>query len=188
MHAQPGDRLVVGSPVTGVTRQDGGIVGLHHDDGTPPYGVRWSDTNEITLVFPGPAARVQHMSGEAPAKGPPAGAPAAAPVVPDGPTALPADHDVADDDVFFRTAPGSATAGAVGSDAAFEVDQVDEATNRGWSVLAVGRAGPVGDPEMMLRRLQERAHSEPWAGGARPPWARVALTRLAGRRITPADR
>lgn len=184
MHAQPGDRLVVENPVTGVTRRDGEIGRLHHDDG-PPYEVRWWDANEIALVFPGPDARVRPVLGrEAPAKGPPAGAPAAAPVVP---AARPVDYDASDDDVFFRTAPGPTTAGAVGSDAAFEVDHVDEATSRGRSVLEVGRADAVGAPEM-LRRLQERPHSEPWAGGARPLWARVALTRLTGRRITPADR
>ncbi|WP_189704939.1 DUF1918 domain-containing protein [Streptomyces anandii] len=185
MHAQPGDRLVVESPAAGVTRRDGEIGGLHHDDGTPPYDVRRSDTNEITLVLPVPDARVRHGLGrEAPAKGPPAGAPAAAP---DGSTALPVNYDVADDDVFFRTAPGSATARAVGSGVAFEVDHVDEAVSRGWSVLAVDRADAVGGPGM-LRRLQERAHCEPWAGGARPLWVRVALTPLTGRRTTPADR
>ncbi|MEV8064814.1 DUF1918 domain-containing protein [Streptomyces sp. NPDC085995] len=66
MHAQLGDRLVVESPVTGVTRRDGEIVGLHHDDGTPPYDVRWSDTGEITLVFPGPDAHVHPVGHEEP--------------------------------------------------------------------------------------------------------------------------
>ncbi|GAA0913811.1 pyridoxamine 5'-phosphate oxidase family protein [Streptomyces thermoalcalitolerans] len=64
MRAQLGDRLVVESPATGDTRRDGEIVGLHHDDGTPPYDVRWSDTGEVTLVFPGPDARVQHRRRE----------------------------------------------------------------------------------------------------------------------------
>lgn len=60
MHARPGDRLVVESPVTGTSRRDGEIVALHHADGTPPYDVRWSDTGEITLVFPGPDAHIRH--------------------------------------------------------------------------------------------------------------------------------
>lgn len=294
MHAQLGDRLVVESPATGVTRRDGEIVGLHHDDGTPPYDVRWSDTDEVTLVFPGPDAHVQHLvREEAPTQGPAAAAPAAPAVAqpgdfgrrlaaarrrqglsleetagrarmspdylayleqrpsepgmatvlrladalgttlvelrggdqelppgqgqallhprltdlsqdecrtllsthgvgriafttPDGPVALPVNYDVMDDAVFFRTAPGSAPAGAVGNDVAFEVDHIDETMSRGWSVLAVGHADAVGDPEV-LRRLQERAHSQPWAGGPRPLWVRVPLTRLTGRRITAAD-
>ncbi|MET8455623.1 pyridoxamine 5'-phosphate oxidase family protein [Streptomyces parvulus] len=60
MYAHVGDRLVVESPSTGVVRRDGKIVGLHHDDGTPPYDVRWSDTGDVTLVFPGPDAHVDH--------------------------------------------------------------------------------------------------------------------------------
>ncbi|MGW5129089.1 pyridoxamine 5'-phosphate oxidase family protein [Streptomyces sp. NPDC004069] len=64
MHAELGDRLVVESPVTGDIRRDGEIVGLHHEDGTPPYDVRWSDTGEVTLVFPGPDTHVRHPGAE----------------------------------------------------------------------------------------------------------------------------
>ncbi|MFV5996488.1 DUF1918 domain-containing protein [Streptomyces sp. NPDC056231] len=61
MRAHPGDRLVIESPTTGATRRDGEIVGLHHADGTPPYDVHWSDTDEVTLVFPGPDAHIRHV-------------------------------------------------------------------------------------------------------------------------------
>ncbi|MFP8963343.1 DUF1918 domain-containing protein [Streptomyces nanhaiensis] len=61
MHAELGDELIIESPATGVARRDGEIVGLHHDDGTPPYDVRWSDTGRVTLVFPGPDAHVRHL-------------------------------------------------------------------------------------------------------------------------------
>ncbi|GHE55928.1 DUF1918 domain-containing protein [Streptomyces capitiformicae] len=61
MRAHLGDQLVVESTTSGATRRDGEIVGLHHEDGTPPYDVRWSDTNEVTLVFPGPDAHVNHL-------------------------------------------------------------------------------------------------------------------------------
>ena len=61
MRAQLGDQLVVESPATGATRRDGEIVGLHHEDGTPPYDVRWSDTDEVTIVFPGPDAHIRHV-------------------------------------------------------------------------------------------------------------------------------
>jgi len=69
MRAQLGDVLVVESPTTGVTKRDGEIVGLHHQDGTPPYDVRWSDTDHVTLVFPGPDAHVRHVHA-VPAGGP----------------------------------------------------------------------------------------------------------------------
>ncbi len=294
MHAQPGDRLVVESPVPGVTRRDGEIVGLHHDDGTPPYDVRWSDTGRISLVFPGPDAHVQHLGQEGtPAGGPgpvePAPAPAGRPgdfgrraaaarrrqglsleeaagrarmspqylacleqrpsepgiatvlrladaldttfaalrggdqelppgqgqallhprltdlsqdecgallsthgvgriawTTPEGPAAFPVNYEVMEGAVFFRTAPGSAPATAVGNEVAFEVDHVDEAMSRGWSVLAVGRAEAVEDPEA-VGRLEERAHTRPWAGGPRTLWVKVLPARLTGRRITPGD-
>ena len=64
MRAHIGDVLVVESPTTGTTRRDGEIVGLRHEDGTPPYEVRWSDTDEVTLVFPGPDAHVRHVEGD----------------------------------------------------------------------------------------------------------------------------
>ncbi|MCD9876349.1 pyridoxamine 5'-phosphate oxidase family protein [Streptomyces guryensis] len=64
MRAQLGDQLVIESPSTGATRRDGEIVGLHHEDGTPPYDVRWSDTDDVTLVFPGPDAHIRHIEHE----------------------------------------------------------------------------------------------------------------------------
>ncbi|MEV7124566.1 pyridoxamine 5'-phosphate oxidase family protein [Streptomyces sp. NPDC093260] len=310
MHAQLGDRLVVESPVTGVTRRDGEIVGLHHDDGTPPYDVRWSDTGEITLVFPGadahvhpvghgeqaaraePVTRGQEPSAPAPApEGTASGAGARAgrpgdigrrltaarerqgfsvaeaaararmspqylayleehPSDPspatllrladalgttldalrgggqdlppgqghallrplltdlgedesrellsthgvgrvglttaDGPAVVPVNYDVIDGDVVFRTATDAAPAAAVGTETAFEVDHVDDALSRGWSVLVVGPAEAVTDPEQ-VRRLEERAHSAPWAGGRRTLWVRIRPARVTGRRITPAE-
>ncbi|MGW7793909.1 DUF1918 domain-containing protein, partial [Streptomyces tricolor] len=66
MRAHLGDQLVIASPATSVPRRDGEIVGLHHEDGTPPYDVRWSDTDEVTLVFPGPDAHIRHLEHEHP--------------------------------------------------------------------------------------------------------------------------
>ncbi|MYU16126.1 DUF1918 domain-containing protein [Streptomyces sp. SID8361] len=62
MRAHVGDQLIVESPTTGATKRDGEIVGLHHDDGTPPYDVRWSDTEQVTLVFPGPDAHIHPIA------------------------------------------------------------------------------------------------------------------------------
>ncbi|MFF6772892.1 DUF1918 domain-containing protein [Streptomyces sp. NPDC012637] len=59
--ARVGDRLIVGGSTVGDGGRDGEIIALHHADGTPPFDVRWSDTGRITLVFPGPDARVQHF-------------------------------------------------------------------------------------------------------------------------------
>ena len=310
MRAHLGDQIVVESPATGATRRDGEIVGLHHEDGTPPYDVHWSDTDEVTLVFPGADAHIHHLepgSGESPGLGSPprtdqarqqtgagSGTPppdrashpgdigrrvaaerrrqgltraetarrakmapqylayleersadpslatlirlAAAlgtsvaalrgggidlppgqgqalldPQLRDlspeecrarlsthglgrvavstagGPAVVPVNYEVVDDAIVFRTAPDSAPAAAVGTDVAFEVDHVDEAMSQGWSVLAVGPARAVTEPDA-VRRLADRAHSKPWAGGARELWVSIRPTQLTGRRISPPDR
>ncbi|EDX21506.1 hypothetical protein SSAG_01297 [Streptomyces sp. Mg1] len=60
-HARVGDEIVVGGPTVGKAGRDGEVVGLHHDDGTPPYDVRWSDTGRTTLFYPGPDAHIRHL-------------------------------------------------------------------------------------------------------------------------------
>ncbi|WP_406369487.1 pyridoxamine 5'-phosphate oxidase family protein [Streptomyces sp. NBC_00647] len=60
MRAHLGDQLVI-ERTRDAAKRDGEIVGLHHKDGTPPYDVRWSDTDEVTLVFPGPDAHIRHL-------------------------------------------------------------------------------------------------------------------------------
>ncbi|MGX1372666.1 nitroimidazol reductase NimA-like FMN-containing flavoprotein (pyridoxamine 5'-phosphate oxidase superfamily) [Streptomyces canus] len=303
MRAHLGDQLVIESTKSDATRRDGEIVGLHHADGTPPYDVRWSDTDEVTLVFPGPDAHVRHLEegqpGTAHAPATPdtaapdtggAGSAAADPgdigrrvaaerrrqgldreetarrarmapgylayleehpadpstaaligladalgttaaalrgggadlppgqghallhprlrdlgpdecrallsthgvgrvavSAPDGrPAIVPVNYEVVDDAIVFRTAPDSLPAAAVATEVAFEVDHVDEALSQGWSVLAVGPASAVTEPEA-VRGLEERAHSTPWAGGERETWVSIRPTSLTGRRITTAD-
>jgi nitroimidazol reductase NimA-like FMN-containing flavoprotein (pyridoxamine 5'-phosphate oxidase superfamily) len=102
------------------------------------------------------------------------------------PAVVPVNYDVVDDAIVFRTSPGSVTAAAAGTEVAFEVDHVDDALSQGWSVLAVGPAIPVTDPEV-TGRLTRDAHTEPWAGGERMMWVSIRPTSLTGRRITVAD-
>ncbi|MFC9929998.1 pyridoxamine 5'-phosphate oxidase family protein [Streptomyces sp. NPDC127190] len=306
MRAHLGDQLVIESPATGGARRDGEIVGLHHDDGTPPYDVRWSDTHDVTLVFPGPDAHIRHLedvqqpteaggaattADEAAAAStayrPPGTAhagdigrrvaverrrrglsreetagrarmspyylayleerpadPTLATLIrladalgtsvaelrgggtglPPGqgrallhprlrdlspqecrsllsthgvgrvavstsdgrPVVVPVNYEVVDDAIVFRTAPDSVAALAAEREVAFEVDHVDDALSQGWSVLAVGPARVVTDPEA-VRGLARHAHTTPWAGGEREMWVSIEPTDLTGRRITPAD-
>lgn len=301
MRAHLGDQLVIERTTTGAAKRDGEIVGLHHEDGTPPYDVRWSDTDEVTLVFPGPDAHIHHLehgqpgsihasSGPRTAEGNvmPPRAPGPGDIgrrvaverrrqnlsreetarragmasgyldyleeqpadpstatlirladalgttvttlrgggmdVPPGqgqallhpqlrdigpeecrsllsthgvgrvavsasdgrPAVVPVNYDVIDDAIVFRTAPNLTPAAAVGTEVAFEVDHMDEALSQGWSVLVVGPASVVTDPDT-VRRLTEHAHTTPWPGGAREMWVSIRPAHLTGRRITPAD-
>lgn len=61
MQASVGDRLIVHSGRVGGPDRDAEILEVRHDDGTPPYVVRWEDTGRESLVFPGPDATVQHF-------------------------------------------------------------------------------------------------------------------------------
>ncbi|MDR7382253.1 dsRBD fold-containing protein [Promicromonospora iranensis] len=54
MKAAVGDRIVTASGVVGGAVRDGVVTECPHDDGSPPYRVKWSDTGEETLVHPGP--------------------------------------------------------------------------------------------------------------------------------------
>ena len=60
MRAAVGDRIVVPGPQVDTPDRDGEIVAVPHEDGSPPYSVRWSDSGHVGLFFPGPGATVHH--------------------------------------------------------------------------------------------------------------------------------
>ena len=66
----------------------------------------------------------------------------------------------------------------------FEADHLDQAHREGWSVLVQGHAHTVTD-EREVKRLEDRTHLEPWAGGARDVYVRITPTRISGRCIEP---
>ncbi|GAA2542985.1 pyridoxamine 5'-phosphate oxidase family protein [Streptomyces sp. NPDC000678] len=101
----------------------------------------------------------------------------------EGPVIVPVNYTVVDDAVVFRAAPGTTPARASGHRVAFEIDRIDDTLSQGWSVLVRGVARAVTDPDE-VRRLGERAFSEPWAGGRRELWMRIDPLEVTGRRIT----
>ena len=104
-------------------------------------------------------------------------------LTPVGPSALPVNFRLVDGDIVFRTAEGGTLDRAVGAQAAigFEVDHLDEALAEGWSVLIHGHARPVSD-EAEVERFHE-LQVEPWPGGERDRYLRLAPTEITGRRI-----
>lgn len=99
------------------------------------------------------------------------------------PVILPVNYRVVGHDVVFRTSPGTKLRAALDRAViAFEVDAIDDERRTGWSVLAVGRAREVVDPDE-VERLDELG-LEPWAGdGARDRWVRLHPEFVSGRRI-----
>ena len=105
---------------------------------------------------------------------------------PDGPRIVPVNYTTVGDAIVFRTSPYSelGTHGN-GTAMAFEIDEVDYADQKGWSVVATGTGQFVED----VGELADDGglwNPKPWAGGAsrllyvRIPWVRVTGRRLGG--------
>ncbi|MFD6936591.1 helix-turn-helix domain-containing protein [Streptomyces goshikiensis] len=101
---------------------------------------------------------------------------------PEGPAVLPVNYLIAGPDIAFRTAVEALAARAAGTQVAFEIDNIDDVTAGGWSVLAVGELEAVTEPEE-IRHLTATARSQPWAGGPRTHWMKLTPVRLTGRRV-----
>ncbi|KQY64437.1 pyridoxamine 5'-phosphate oxidase family protein [Nocardioides sp. Root140] len=99
----------------------------------------------------------------------------------DGPHIVPVNYVVVDDAIVFRTAPYSVL-GTVGwsSPLAFEVDHLDPALRRGWSVVAAGPGEMLSDADA-LTALAGMADLQPWAGGSRHLHIRLPWVSLTGR-------
>jgi nitroimidazol reductase NimA-like FMN-containing flavoprotein (pyridoxamine 5'-phosphate oxidase superfamily) len=100
----------------------------------------------------------------------------------DGPVVLPVNYAMVGQTVIFRTAPDTLLAGYLDGPAGFEVDRLDEALSRGWSVLVTGRAVRVTS-EAQVRHFEQHAGVQPWAGGARDVYVRITPRKITGRRI-----
>jgi hypothetical protein len=59
MKANNGDRLVLEGVHVGTPRRIGIVLEVKGTDGAPPYLVRWLDSGQETLCFPGSDAHVQ---------------------------------------------------------------------------------------------------------------------------------
>ena len=102
---------------------------------------------------------------------------------PSGPRILPVNYSVVDEAVVFRTsAYGVIATRDWDSPMAFEVDHVDYADQKGWSVVATGRGERVDDPEV-LAQIKRTWDPRPWAGGLRPLYVRLQWVALSGRRL-----
>ena len=102
---------------------------------------------------------------------------------PDGPRILPVNYSVVAESVVFRTSAYGVVATRDWSEPlAFEVDHVDYAEQRGWSVVALGRGERIDDVDE-LAHIKRTWDPRPWAGGSRPLYVRLRWTDLSGRRL-----
>jgi nitroimidazol reductase NimA-like FMN-containing flavoprotein (pyridoxamine 5'-phosphate oxidase superfamily) len=106
-------------------------------------------------------------------------------------TVLPVNYRLVDGAILFRTGPGSMTdddlrTGIANAEyqVAFEVDDFDEATREGWSVLLRGPAHHLDSEAEKAAVLEAGVH--PWAGGDKSHFIRITPARVTGRRIRQA--
>jgi uncharacterized protein len=102
---------------------------------------------------------------------------------PVGPRIVPVNYAIHDDAIVFRTSPYSelSTYGW-NTELAFEVDDLDYETHQGSSVVALGRARVVQDPEE-IAAIRAAWEPSPWAGGSRNLYVKLVWRELTGRRV-----
>jgi uncharacterized protein len=102
------------------------------------------------------------------------------------PAIFPVNYRLIDGAIVFWTSPGSKmSAAAEGAVVAFEVDDYQLADRTGWSVLAVGRAEVVSDPDMAAR--VKATYLQPFVDGRCDTLVRIEPTFLSGRRLVHGD-
>jgi uncharacterized protein len=99
----------------------------------------------------------------------------------DGPAAVPVNYVVHDGMVFLRTSPHTSLGRhARGAAIAFEVDEIDDFTQSGWSVLVRGPSEYV-DADDLPTAADARA--TPWPQGVRTLQVRIRPLSITGRRL-----
>lgn len=97
----------------------------------------------------------------------------------DDPVILPVFYAIVNDEVVFRTDPGTKLIAAVlETRVAFEID--DRAD--GWSVLVIGRAHEVRNPSPEMTAI-ETPLDDFWPAGERERFVRIEIERVTGRRL-----
>ena len=102
---------------------------------------------------------------------------------PAGPRIVPMNYTTVGEAVVFRTTPYSelGTHGN-GTAMAFEIDEIDYAEHKGWSVLATGTARFVEDVQDLATE-GTLWNPKPWAGGSRLLYVRLPWEHVSGRRL-----
>ena len=102
---------------------------------------------------------------------------------PVGPRIVPVNYAVHEDTIVFRTTPYSQlSAYGRNTELAFEIDHLDYDSHQGWSVVAVGRAHVVDDPDE-IQQIRKTWDPRPWVGGVRNLYVKLVWRDLTGMRL-----
>lgn len=98
------------------------------------------------------------------------------------PAIFPVNYAVLDGQIIFRTGEGTKLQAALHKTVvAFQIDHFDGSVASGWSVMAVGLAEEITDPDEL--RTAESLGLLPFAAGDRSHYVRIRPEFLSGRRI-----
>ena len=99
------------------------------------------------------------------------------------PAVFPVNYQAVDGVIYFMSGEGMKLKAARRMEVvAFQIDEFDACYHHGWSVLAVGTARIVDDPQL-VGKVRHSA-LRPWAPGQRDTVIQIAPEFVSGRRIT----
>jgi uncharacterized protein len=104
-------------------------------------------------------------------------------VVGNSPTIVPVNYVLDGEDVIVRTDPGTKLTWAPRGRACFEIDRIRPGTRSGWSVVVTGRMEEVTRFQPSTWDRIRQLGVDPWAGGDKEHWLRLASDRITGRRL-----
>jgi uncharacterized protein len=101
-----------------------------------------------------------------------------------GPAAVPVNYVLAGHDIVFRSEAGSKIRGIHEHNVAFEVDEINHATNSGWSVLVRGTSEEVEFERLgeVLKRIDGDVPL-PWKTGIHKIWVVIRPKTVTGRSL-----
>jgi len=103
-------------------------------------------------------------------------------VTDDGPRIVPLNYTVTANSIIVRTlAYGEVARCAIDQRVAFQIDDLDEFRQTGWSVLVIGTARLISVEE--LKQILYVGAPEPWARGPRTLFLQIPLTTVTGRQV-----
>jgi uncharacterized protein len=106
----------------------------------------------------------------------------------DGPQILPVTYAWHDGTIIFRTSPYGVLSELVRpTDIALEIDQLDQESRQGWSVVVQGRAQGVAEPDQLVR-MWTVGGVVPWASGIRNVFIQIIPRRITGRAVAARSR
>ena len=99
----------------------------------------------------------------------------------DGPQILPVTYAWHEGTIIFRTSPYGVLSELIRpTEVALEIDDLDQKTRQGWSVVVQGRAQGVAEPDQLVK-MWTVGGVVPWASGVRNVFIQITPRKITGR-------